>query len=131
MGLDTNVIVRYVTQDDPVNSPRATKFIENHLTSTNKGYVSVVALVETVWVLDTSYGFSDRQIAHLIQELLGSESVVVEDAPEVSVALMAMKRGLGDFTDVLLAAKCARAGCVHTVTFDRKAQRIRGFVAIP
>ena len=130
IGLDTYVIIRYVTQDDSINSPKATKFIESHLTSSNPGYVSVVALVEAVWVLDSSYGFSDRQITHVLEELLGSESIVVEDAIDVSVALMAMKRRLGDFTDVLLGAKCERAGCIHTVTFDRKAQRIRAFVPI-
>ena len=130
IGLDTNVIVRYITQGDPINSPKATKFIENRLTPADPGYISIVALVEAVWVLDSSYGFSDRQLAGVVQELLGSESMVVEDAIDVSIALMAVKRGLGDFTDVLLGARCERAGCAHTVTFDRKAQRIRGFAPV-
>ena len=131
IGLDTNVLVRYITQDDPVNSPRAAHFIERRLSTENPGYVSVIALVETVWVLGTSYGFSDEQIAPVIGQMLAIETLVVENAEEVSIAAMAVKRKAGDFTDILLGAKCERVGCAHTVTFDKRASRMRGFSSVP
>ncbi|HSC18700.1 MAG TPA: type II toxin-antitoxin system VapC family toxin [Rhizomicrobium sp.] len=131
IGLDTNVLIRYVTQDDPVNSPKATRFIEGQLTRRSPGYVSTVALVEAVWVLDSSYGFSDRQIAAFVEGLLSSETILVENAADAAIALMAVKRGVGDFTDVLLGAGCRRAGCAYTVTFDGRASRMRGFAPVP
>ena len=63
IGLDTNILVRYLAQDDPVQSPKATELIERHLTEENPGFVSVVAMVETVWVLDRAYGLADHAIA--------------------------------------------------------------------
>jgi predicted nucleic-acid-binding protein len=131
IGLDTNVLIRYVTQDDPVNSPKATRFIEDQLTRGSPGYVSTVALVETVWVLDSSYGRSGREIASFIEELLGSETILVENAADAAIALMAVKRKAGEFTDVLLGARCRSAGCAYTVTFDRRASRLRGFAPVP
>jgi predicted nucleic-acid-binding protein len=131
IGLDTNVLVRYITQGDPVNSSKATNFIERHLSTENPGYVSIIALVETVWVLGTSYGFADWQIVPVIEQMLGVETLVVENAEDVSIAVMAVKRRTGDFTDVLLGAKCVRAGCTHTVTFDKRASRMRGFASVP
>jgi predicted nucleic-acid-binding protein len=63
IGLDTNVIVRYLTQDEPVQSARATQLIERDLTDENLGFISVVAIVETAWVLERSYGLLVRDVA--------------------------------------------------------------------
>src|SRR6185437_11284523 len=131
IGLDTNVLIRYVTQDDPINSPKATRFIEGQLTRGNPGYVSTVALVEAVWALDSSYGFSDRQIAAFVEELLGSEAILIENEADAAIALMALKRGAGDFADILIGTSCRRAGCAYTVTFDRRASRLPGFAPVP
>jgi predicted nucleic-acid-binding protein len=131
IGLDTNVLVRYITQDDPANSVKATNFIERRLSTDNPGYVSIIAIVEIVWVLGASYKFSDQQIVLVIEQILGIDTLVVENADDVSIAVMAVKRKAGDFTDILLGAKCERAGCTHTVTFDKRASRMRGFAFVP
>ena len=63
IGLDTNILIRYLTQDDPIQSLRATEIIERRLTEENPGFVSIVAMVETVWVLDRAYRLAANEIA--------------------------------------------------------------------
>jgi len=127
IGLDTNILVRYLTQDDPVQSRTATDVIERRLTEENPGFVSVVAMVEMVWVLDRAYGFSGAEIAAAVERLLQSEVLAVEHEQEVFTAMIAMKQGQGSFADAVIAALGAKAGCSCTVTFDRKALRLPGF----
>jgi predicted nucleic-acid-binding protein len=126
-GLDTNVIVRYLTQDDPLQSPLARQFIEDWLTEEDPGFISLVATVETVWVLQSSYGFGDEEIAAAIERLLQADVLVVENEQEVFTAMIALKEGYGSFADALIGALGAKAGCSRTLTFDRKALRLPGF----
>jgi predicted nucleic-acid-binding protein len=126
IGLDTNVLVRYLAQDDPVQSPQATEAIER-LTENDPGFISVVAMVETVWVLDRAYGLGPLEIAATIEHLLQADVLMVDCEQEVFAAMIALKEGQGSFADTLIAALGARAGCRHTVTFDRKALRLPGF----
>ena len=127
IGLDTNILVRYLAQDDPAQSPKATELIERQLTEENPGFVSVVAMVETVWVLDRAYGLADHAIAAAIERALRADVLVVESEQEVFAAMIALKEGHGSFADALIGAVGARAGCSHTMTFDRKASRLPGF----
>ena len=127
IGLDTNVLVRYLTQDDAIQSPKATQIIEHRLTESNPGFVSVVAMVETVWVLDRAYGLASQDIAEAIERMLQIEVLVVEKEQEVFAAMVALKQGRGSFADALIAELGASAGCLHTVTFDNKALRLSGF----
>lgn len=127
IGLDTNVLVRYLTQDDPIQSPRATDFMEHLLTADNPGFVSIVAIVETVWVLDRAYGLGAIEIAATVERLLQADALMVENEQEVFTAMIALKEGHGSFADAVIAALGAKAGCAHTVTFDRKALRLPGF----
>ena len=78
IGLDANILVRHFAQDDPTQSPKATEFIERRLTEENPGYVSVVAMAETVWVLERAYGLTDRDIAAAVERVLQAEVLVVE-----------------------------------------------------
>lgn len=130
IGLDTNILVRYLTQDDPVQSPKATALIEHALSEDDPGFVSVVAMVETVWVLERAYGFADRDIAAAIERTLQTDVLVIEHEPEVFGAMIALKEGGGAFSDALIAALGARTGCSRTLTFDRKALRLPGFAAV-
>ena len=127
IGFDTNLLVRHLAQDDPVQSPKATDVIESKLTPHNPGFVSIVAMVEIVWVLDRAYGLSAPQMATAIERMLQAETLVVECEQEVFTAAMALKEERGSFADALIAALGARAGCSHTLTFDRKAARLPGF----
>ena len=127
IGLDTNVVVRYLTQDDPVQSPKATELIERGLTEEEPGFVSVVAMAETAWVLERVYGRTAEEIAAVIERMLEVEVLVVESEQEVFTAMIAVKEGRGSFADALIGALGAKAGCSHTVTFDQKALRLTAF----
>jgi predicted nucleic-acid-binding protein len=129
IGLDTNVLVRYLTQDDLVQSPKATDLIERRLTEENPGFISVVAMVETAWVLARSYGLADHEIAAAIERILQVDVLLVENEQEVFIAMIALKEGQGSFADALIGALGARAGCSRTMSFDRNALRLSGFEA--
>jgi predicted nucleic-acid-binding protein len=70
IGLDSNILVRYLTQDDPIQSPKAREIIERRLTEENPGFVSIVAMVETVGVLDRAYKLAAHEIAAAVERIL-------------------------------------------------------------
>jgi len=127
IGLDTNVLVRYLVQDDPVQSRRATEIIERRLSTRNPGFISVVAVAETVWVLDRAYRFSDEDIVAAIERTLQTDVLVVENEQEVFAAMTAVADGRGPFADALIGALGSKAGCSATLTFDRGALRLPDF----
>jgi len=127
IGLDTNVLVRYLIQDDPVQSRKAAEIFERRLSAENPGFITIVAMVETVWVLDRAYRLSLRRIAEAVERILQTEVLVVEHEQEVFTAMIAMREGAGSFADAVIAGLGARAGCATTLTFDRKALRVPGF----
>ncbi len=129
IGIDTNILIRYLTQDDPVQSAKATEIFERRLTPRNLGFVSVVAMVETAWVLDRAYGLTAQEIATAVERLLQVEVLAVENEQEVFSAMVVLKQGRGSFADALIAELGAKAGCTHTLTFDQKALPIPGFLA--
>ena len=126
IGLDTNVLVRYLAQDDPEQSSRATDLIEHQLTERDPGFVSAVAMVETAWILERAYGLTAGEIAAAIERTLQAAVLVVEDEQEIFEAMTELRHGRGSFADALIAAVGRKAGCSHTVTFDRKAARLAG-----
>ncbi|MFZ1135182.1 MAG: type II toxin-antitoxin system VapC family toxin [Candidatus Korobacteraceae bacterium] len=127
IGLDTNVIVRYLTQDDPVQSRKASELIEHRLTVDTPGFVSIVAMAETVWVLDRTFNQSPREIASIIERMLQIEVLLIEHEQEVFTAMIALREKRGDFADALIGALGAKAGCKYTLTFDQKALRLSDF----
>src|SRR6202049_4453749 len=127
IGLDTNILVRYLAQDDPIQSLRATEIIERRLTEENPGFVSIVAMVEAVWVLDRAYRLAANEIAAAVERILQIDVFVVENEQEVFSAMIALKEGKGSFADALIGEVGARAGCSGTLTFDQKASRLPGF----
>jgi len=127
IGLDTNVFVRYLAQDDPAQSAAATEFIERRLTEDAPGFISIVAMAETVWVLDRAYGLTDGEIAATIERALQADVLVIEHEQEVFTAMTALKEGRGSFADALIGALGGTAGCFFTVTLDRSALRLPDF----
>jgi len=127
IGLDTNILIRYLTQDDRAQSAKATEILEHRLTKNNPGFVSVVVMVETAWVLDRAYGLTAQEIATAIERMLQVEVLAIENEQEVFTAMVALKQGRGSFADALIAELGARAGCTRTLTFDQKAIRLPGF----
>jgi predicted nucleic-acid-binding protein len=127
IGLDTNILVRYLTQDDPMQSPKAREIIERRLTEEKPGFVSIVAMVETVWVLERVYRLTPHEIAGAVERMLQTDVLVVENEQEVFTAMIALKDGQGSFANAVIAALGARMGCSCTLTFDRKTLRLPGF----
>jgi predicted nucleic-acid-binding protein len=127
IGLDTNVLVRYLVQDDPVQSALAVDVLERRASATEPAFISVVTVAETVWVLDRHYRFGREQIANAIEGLLCADVIAVESEPEVFVAAVALREGRGEFADALIGALCIKAGCGRVLSFDRKALRLPRF----
>lgn len=130
IGLDTNVLVRYVMQDDPRQSPRATRLIEA-LNADEPGFVPVLALVELVWVLSGSYGLDRDQVATVLNTLLRSKELVVDRAELVAQALTRHGNGTADFADALIERIAAAAGCTATLTFDAGAVKAGAMQPVP
>src|SRR5229473_4322027 len=97
IGLDTNILVRYLTQDDPTQSPKAREIIERRLTEENPGFVSIVVMVETVWVLERAYRLPAHKIAAAVERVLQTDVLVIENEQEVFTAMIALKGGQGSF----------------------------------
>jgi len=130
IGLDTNILVRYLTQDDPDQSPKATELIEHRLTERDPGFISVVAMIETVSVLDRAYGLDSQEIAGAVERILQADVLTVENEQEVFTAMITLRQGRGSFADALIAELGSRAGCQHTLTVDQKTLRLSGFRAL-
>lgn len=120
IGLDTNVLVRYIAQDDPKQSAKATKLIES-LTTDAPGYVGVVSVVELVWVLTGCYASTKNEICDVLETLLRTREIVVAQSDTVWKAIRLFKGGKADFADCLIERSATEAGCSHTATFDRNA----------
>lgn len=129
IGLDTNVLVRYLTQDDPKQSTRASRLIEVDLTAAQPGFIGLVVLAEMCWVLTRIYGASDDELAATAQDMLDSPQFHLErrDVVLATVRHQQGRRGSkAGFVDALIAQVAQAEGCVHTVTFDKTAVRSAG-----
>lgn len=122
-GLDTNVLIRYLVQDDIGQSKMATNFIERKCTEDNPCYVGKIVLCEIAWVLESSYGQNREQICKIFEQLLQVGQLEVSEPDVVWRALADYKKSNVDFPDHLLARVNESNGCDMTVTFDRKASK--------
>jgi predicted nucleic-acid-binding protein len=129
IGLDTNVLVRYVAQDDSRQSPKATRLIES-LTVDAPGYVGLISLMELVWVLTGCYASSKKEICEVLETLLRTKEIIVAHADTVWKALRLFKESNADFADCLIERSANEAGCSFTTTFDRNAARHCGMQLI-
>lgn len=130
IGLDTNVLVRYLIQDDPVQSAQANAFIEGQLSPTKPGVIGHIVLCEVGWVLSRAYGYSREQVADVLGALLTCREFLIE-APDLGIlALQDYRHGTADFSDYLLGRAHQRLGAHATVTFDRKAAHAPQFMLL-
>jgi predicted nucleic-acid-binding protein len=128
IGLDTNVVLRYLVQDDPAQSPKATEIVERRLTKEDPGFVSLVCILEIVWVLGSLYRRSRGEIANHIEMILAADTLEVQNEQEVYQGVIALRNGSGTFEDALVGALGAWWGCSATLTFDQNAaKRLNGF----
>lgn len=129
IGLDTNVLVRYIMQDDIKQSALATRILES-LTAESRGFVPLVAIVELAWVLSSAYELSRSQLIEAFEALLRTKELVVDCSDIVWKGLRLLQRSGGDFADCLIACTAEAAGCVKTVTFDRGAAKSGGMTLV-
>jgi len=120
IGLDTNVLVRYIMQDDPAQSPLATRLVES-LTADEPGFIPLVAVIELVWVLSSSYELVRVQVVSALEILLQTKEIRVENAEVVWRAVRLYRDSAADFADCLIERSAAAAACARTMTFDRGA----------
>jgi predicted nucleic-acid-binding protein len=129
IGLDTNVLVRYIMQDDAKQAALATRLIES-LSAESPGFVPLVSVVELAWVLSSAYGLDRGQVVQAFESLLRTKEIAVERAEIVWKALRIFQGANVDFADCLIERSAAVAGCDRTMTFDRGAIRGCGMTLV-
>ncbi|MGD2115663.1 MAG: type II toxin-antitoxin system VapC family toxin [Acidobacteriota bacterium] len=118
IGLDTNVLVRYLVEDDPGQSPRAVALIERAVESGERFYVSEIVLCEVVWVLSSAYGYSRERIATALGGVLRARQLVIENPEAARRSLDRYAEGSADFADYLILDHCRTNGCDRVASFD-------------
>ena len=130
IGLDTNVLVRYITQDDQFQAKEASRFIEENCSTERPGYVNHIVLCEIVWVLKRCYQTSRKEVLKVIEQILRTEQFRVQEPQVVWLALSEAKNGKADFADYLSVSINKEAGCEQMVTFDRGLKSAKGVTVL-
>ena len=133
IGLDTNVLVRYLAQDDPKQAAAATRLIEKELSAAERGFISLVVLAELCWVLKRLYSASADELLAAVEDLLNTPQFHLERRELVALTVRTLKAGKGaraGFVDALIAQLAALEGCSRTVSFDKGAVRSPGMVLL-
>jgi predicted nucleic-acid-binding protein len=127
LGLDTNVLVRYLVQDDPQQAQQASTMIRTRCTQDRPCFINRIVLCELVWVLETAYTYERGTIANVLERILRTQQFVIEDIDIVWTAWRTFGQSRADFADCLLGHSNRHYGCETTCTFDRDAGRLNEF----
>jgi len=130
IGIDTNVLVRYIVQDDLKQSKAATLLIEQSCSTDNPGYVNHIVLCELVWVLRRNYKVDKQSLCRVIEQIIRTERLIVEDIQLVWKALEVFRETKADFADCLISQRNLQAGCLYTATLDNAAAKTEGYISI-
>ena len=130
LGIDTNVLVRFLVRDNEVQFEKARKLIKREVTAGRRVFVNQLVLMETEWVLRSRYIVPKNQIIEAVSALLDTADVQFEDEPAIEEALFIWKDTTADFADCLIGAKNRRLGCRATASFDLKASKLSDFMAV-
>ena len=130
LGLDTNVLVRYLVRDDQLQFEKARRLIKREADRNEPVLVSLLVLLETEWVLRSRYELSKPAILSAFSTLLDVADLAFEDEPSIEHALYSWKDSVADFADCLIQARHRQLGCEATATFDAKALKLAGFVSV-
>ena len=126
-GIDTNLLVRYITRDDAEQYRRARAFLETDCTQSEPGFVNAVVLCEVVWVLKAAYAASKDEQAQVLERLLDTRQLRIAHRDAVVQAVRDFKAGTADFADCLIGRLNQEARCPVTATFDERASRLDSF----
>jgi len=118
-GLDTNVLIRYLTQDDAAQARKIDRLVAAIVAEGERAFVNVIVLCEITWVLRSAYGFGKEALVRVLERMLATPRLILEDRELVRQALGQFREGRGDFSDCLIGARNRSAGCSDTATFDR------------
>lgn len=129
IALDTNVLVRFLVKDDPVQSSQSKALIQAAIDSAEPCFVSEVVLCELVWVLTFSYKVERQAIWRILEQLLRAEHLAFPATDRLAQAHAAYRSGKGDFADYLIREGAREAGCSSVATFDRALLREAGFIS--
>jgi predicted nucleic-acid-binding protein len=129
LGLDTNVLIRYLVQDDRRQYEKARRLILREAGKGEPVLISLLVLLEIEWVLRSRYGLSKAEILAAFSALLDAADLAFEDETSVEYALYSWKDSAADFADCLIEARNRRLGCRATATFDGKALKLAGFIS--
>ena len=130
LGLDTNVLVRFLIRDDESQFERARRLIRRETNRREPILVSLMVVLETEWVLRSRYGLDKDEIHGVLSALLESIDLSFEDEPSLEAALFVWKDSTAEFADCLIGARHRSLGCRATASFDARAARLPGFVAV-
>jgi predicted nucleic-acid-binding protein len=130
IGVDSNILLRYITKDDPEWTPAAIRFIDETCSAENPAFINPVVLAETIWVLRRRPDFDRNKLAEFVQGLLDSDSMIVGEKNAVERALAAFRTGPAGFADYLIAEINNEARAVPTYTIDYDASRKDAFQAL-
>lgn len=130
-GLDTNVLVRYLTQDDPRQSRRANAIVAEAVASGERLFVGVVVLCELVWVLRGPYALDKAAVVASLERILATAQLEIDQKDLVREALEDYRKGGGDFADYVIGRRGREAGCEQTATFDRRLKPNALFRVLP
>lgn len=125
IGLDTNVLVRYIVRDEAKQTAAATKLIESQCTEESPGFVSQLVLAELFWVLARGYGYSKPVLVQIFSKLLSAAELEIEEAADAWIALRMYESEPADLADYLIGRRALSAGCKTTFTFDKQAAKSR------
>ena len=123
LGLDTNVLVRFLVRDDESQHRAAADLLARGVASGEQFFIGDVVLVETSWVLGSRYRCSREELSGVIRRLVGAEELTFESPDRVVRALHAFEQGSAGFADYLIGERARDAGCSEIYTFDRKLLR--------
>lgn len=120
IAFDTNVLLRVLVDDDPLQAARAQALVEQCLLDDEACFVSDVVLAETVWVLEEVYGFERREVSTTLRQAAAARPFVFESRGRVLDALDRFDAGKADFSDYLVLRRGAEEGATSLYSFDRK-----------
>ena len=130
LGIDTNVLVRFLVRDDPEQFERARRLIKREVGGGEAVLISLLVLLETEWVLRSRYGVTKTETVAALSALLDTVELQFEDEPSVEKAVFTWKDSAAEFAACLISARHRALGCRATATFDARARKLSGVVAV-
>jgi predicted nucleic-acid-binding protein len=130
LGIDTNVLVRFLVRDDEAQFEKARRLIKREVAAGRRVFVSQLVLLETEWILRSRYGLPKFETVATVSGLLDAADIQFEDEAAIEEALFVWKDSAADFADCLIGARNRRLGCRATATFDAKASKLPDFLAV-